>query len=668
MAEEQNNLSRLKGADKIRKRAGVMLGSTDIRGVEQTLFEIISNSIDRYKAGYGNVIKITKHKSLAYSIEDFADGLPMDWNEKENAYNWELALRVLYAGGNYDTTIDNHNGQLGVNGLGLVSTCLSSEYMTVVSKRNDFIYEVNFEQGRPVDKSTKDFICEDGEELFSKELGERVLNKIKNTTGTTGTFIDYKPDLEVFSDIDVPIDWLNEKCKKQAIVNSGLTIIVKDENTDSETAHYYENGIRDYVNELSSKSITDSHYINNEGLGKDTEDSQEYKASFELAFKFDNEVNVMEYYHNSSELEYGGSTEKAIKNGFTYAINQYITKNSMYNKDEKKITFVDIQDSLICIINSYSSMTSYENQTKKAITNKFIQDFVTETIKEQLNIYFTENDLDAQKICGQILANKRSREKAERTRINVRKQLSGNIDITNRIKKFVDCRTKDNTQRELYIVEGDSALGSCKLSRNSEFQALMPIRGKILNCLKADYEKIFSSEIIVDLLKIIGCGIEIKSKHNKELNTFNLENLRYSKIILATDQDIDAYQIRTLILTMFYVLTPTLISEGKIFIAESPLFEITYDGKTEFAYNEAEKNKIVSEHKKCRIQRSKGLGENTAEMMSVTTMNPETRKLIKVTMEDFEGVDDMFNLLLGDNLEGRKQCIVDNFNKYLEVL
>ena len=380
-----------------------------------------------------------------------------------------------------------------------------------------------------------------------------------------------------------------------------------------------------------------------------------------FAFCFNNEINVLEYYHNSSYLEYGGAPDKAVRNAFVYAIDQYLKQNGKYNKNEGKIQFSDIEDSLVLVSNSLSTMTSYENQTKKAITNKFIQDAMTEFLREQLSIYFIENKMDAEKICTQVLVNKRSRETAEKTRINVKKKLGGTLDVANRVKKFVDCRSKDVSRREVYIVEGDSALGACKLGRDSEFQAIIPIRGKILNCLKAEYDKIFKSDIIVDLLKVLGCGVEISSKHNKDLNSFELDNLRWSKVIICTDADVDGYQIRTLILTMIYRLVPTLIEKGYVYIAESPLYEITCKDKSYFAFNEAEKAALMKklEGKKYTLQRSKGLGENQPEMMWETTMNPETRRLIKVMPDDMEKTKEMFDLLLGDNLTGRKEHIAN---------
>ncbi len=292
---------------------------------------------------------------------------------------------------------------------------------------------------------------------------------------------------------------------------------------------------------------------------------------------------------------------------------------------------------------------------------------MNEYLKSELNIYFIENKVEADKIANQILVNKRSRESAEKTRINIKKQLTSAVDINNRVEKFVNCRTKDKTKREIYIVEGDSALGACKLGRDPDFQAIIPVRGKILNCLKADYDKIFNSDIIIDLLRVLGCGVEINTKHNKDISTFDMQNFNWDKVIICTDADVDGFQIRALILTMLYRLVPTLIKEKKVYIAESPLYEITAGKKTYFAYSEAEKNNITKDLGKYSLQRSKGLGENEPDMMWQTTMNPKSRRLILVEEEDYAKTNDMFEMLLGDNIEGRKEFIKDFGHKYIDL-
>lgn len=645
---DNESITSLKGADRVRLRPGVIFGSDGLEGCEHSCFEIISNAIDEAKEGYGNTIEITYFKDNSIQVIDHGRGCPVDYNPKEDKYNWELVFCELYAGGKYQNNSgENYEYSLGLNGLGCCATQYSSEYMDVIVYRDNFKYTLHFEKGENVGGLEKE--------------------KCKNHN--SGSIIKWKPDLDVFTDINIPIEYFKDILKKQAVVNKGITFLFYDERTEEHFTFYYENGIKDYIKEINQdKGFTDIQYYCDETKGRDREDKSDYKLMFYISFCFNNEINLIEYYHNSSFLEYGGSPDKAVKSAFVYAIDQYIKNNNLYKKDDKKITFTDIEDSLILVINSFSTITSYENQTKKSITNKFIQEALTDYLKQQLEIYFIENKIDADKIANQVLINKRSRESAEKTRINIKKKLTGNLDINNRVEKFVNCRTKDVSRREIYIVEGDSALGSCKMGRDAEFQAIMPIRGKILNCLKADYDRIFNSDIITDLLKVLGCGIEIKSKHNKDLNSFNIDQLRWSKIILCTDADVDGFQIRTLLLTMLYRLTPTLINMNKVYIAESPLYEITTSKKTYFAYSENEKASILSKIKtKYKIQRSKGLGENEPEMMWETTMNPMTRRLIQVQPEDVEKTQKMFDLLLGDNLKGRKEFIEEFGYKYIDL-
>lgn len=643
------SITSLKGADRVRLRPAVIFGSDGLEGCQHAVFEILSNSIDEAREGYGKVIEVTRFSDHSIMVRDYGRGIPLDYNQKEEKYNWELVFCELYAGGKYQNNSgENYEFSLGLNGLGSCATQYSSEYMDVSVYRDGFKYDLHFEKG--------------------ENTGG--LKKEKCTYEHTGSIQKWKPDLEVFTDINIPLEYFQNVLKKQAVVNAGLKFILKDEPSGETFEFVYENGIVDYIKETAGeKSFSQIQFVETQTSGRDREDKPLYKVKMQAAFCFNNEVNMLEYYHNSSFLEYGGAPDKAVKAAFVAEIDRLLKTKNKYNKDESKVTFVDIQDSLALVTNSFSTVTSYENQTKKAITNKFIQEAMTEFLKHQLEVYFIENQLDSEKIAEQVLANKRSREQAEKARVNIRKKLSGNIDITNRVKKFVDCRNKDVNVREIYIVEGDSALGACKLARDAEFQAIMPVRGKILNCLKADYDKIFKNEIIVDLMKVLGCGVEIKSKHNKDLNTFDMDNLRWNKIIICTDADVDGFQIRTLILTMLYRLVPSLIDGGKVYIAESPLFEINSGNKSYFAYSEKEKVEILSKIKgKYSIQRSKGLGENEPDMMWQTTMCPDSRRLIKVLPDDVKATEEMFDVLLGDNLQGRKDFIELNGNRFLDMI
>ena len=656
---DNESISSLKGADRVRKRPGVIFGSDGLEGCEHAVFEILSNAIDEARGGHGKLITVTRFADRSIQVEDQGRGCPVDWNEKEGRYNWELVFCELYAGGKYDNeNSENYEFSLGLNGLGSCATQYASRYMDVTVWRDGKEYRLHFERGEIVGKL---------------EVSDQTGNKKR-----TGTTIRWLPDLDVFTDIDIPADYYRDVMKRQAVVNAGVTFRLKNETSAGkfETEEFvYEHGIEDYIRELAGlDALTEPVFWEAERKGRDRADKPEYKVKLSVALCFSNKTALCEYYHNSSFLEHGGSPEKATRSAMVSAIDKYLRDNNKYAKGEAKITFPDVQDCLILVSSSFSTQTSYENQTKKAITNKFIQEAMTEFLRSRLEIYFIENREAAEKIAAQVLINKRSRETAERTRINQKKKLTEKIDIANRVQKFVDCRTKDVERREIYIVEGDSALGACKQSRDAEFQGLMPVRGKILNCLKADYPRIFKSDVITDLMKVLGCGVEVSGKAVKELNQFDLNNLRWSKVVICTDGDVDGFQIRTLILTMLYRLCPTLIREGYVYIAETPLFEITCKEKsgekTWFAYSEKEKADILKklEGKKVNVQRSKGLGENDPEMMWMTTMSPETRRLIRVLPEDAEETARVFDLLLGDNLAGRKDYIAENGYKYLDMI
>ncbi|MCI6831322.1 MAG: toprim domain-containing protein [Clostridiales bacterium] len=649
------SISALKGADRVRKRPGVIFGSDGLEGCEHAVFEILSNSIDEAREGYGDVITVTRFRDHSIEVADHGRGVPIEYNAKEKRYNWELVFCELYAGGKYRTNDgENYEYSLGLNGLGTCATQYASEYMDVTVYRDGYEYALHFEKG---------------ENQTGVKSGYR---RKKTPEKQTGTTIRWRPDFEVFTDIAIPLAYYQDVLKRQAVVNPHLRFVLRNEteNGFESEEFYYENGITDYVTEIAGEqALTSVQSLSAERRGRDRKDKPEYKVRMNCAFCFSSSVSRTEYYHNSSWLEHGGAPEKAVRSAFVSAIDAYLKQIGKYNKNESRISMQDISDSLILVTNCFSTYTSYENQTKKSITNKFIQEAMTEFLRSGLEIYFIENKAEADKIAEQVIINKRSREQAERARLNIRKKLTGNLDMANRVQKFVDCRTKDVSRRELYIVEGDSALGSCKQGRDSEFQAIMPVRGKILNCLKADYEKIFKNDIITDLLRVLGCGVEVRTKASKDLTNFDLNNLRWNKVIICTDADVDGFQIRTLILTMLYRLVPTLIDEGFVYIAESPLYEINCKNDTYFAFDEGEKTEILRklQGKKYTIQRSKGLGENEAEMMWETTMNPETRRLIRVTPEDIDPTREMFDLLLGDNLAGRKEYIAENGWQYLDV-
>ena len=649
----EESISQLKGADRVRLRPAVIFGSDGIEGCEHAVFEILSNSIDEAREGYGKEITVTRFLDGSVEVVDHGRGMPMDYNEKEKRWNWELLFCEMYAGSKYNTNSGGtYEYSLGLNGLGLCATQYASEYMDAEVHKNGFRYEIHFKAGEPVSEPQK--------EPYNKK--------------DTGTRIRWKPDIKVFTDIDIPLEYYQETILRQSVVNAGIKFVLRNQTGEKSFDKYeycYENGIVDYIKEfVGDDAFSSVQFWQGERKGRDRADLPEYKVKLNVALCFSNKKQLKEYYHNSSFLEHGGAPEKAVKSAFVSQIDSYLKANSKYLKSDSKINFQDVEDCLVLVSSSFSTQTSYENQTKKAITNKFIQEAMTDFLRHQLEVYFIENRIDAEKIAEQVLINMRSRVKAESTRLNIKKTLQSGNSMTDRIEKFVDCRSKDVSEREIFIVEGDSALGACKQARDSAFQAVMPVRGKILNCLKAEYPKIFKNDIITDLIKVLGCGVEVSSKANKNLSLFNMDNLRWSKVIICTDADVDGYQIRTLILTMIYRLMPTLIKEGKVFIAESPLYEITCKDETWFCYTEKEKQDALLEigDRKYTIQRSKGLGENEPEMMWLTTMNPKTRRLIKVEPDySPEAVADKFDLLLGDNLQGRKDYIAENGAQYIDM-
>lgn len=654
---DNNSISALKGPDRVRLRPGVIFGSDDLQGCIHSFFEILSNSIDEARDGNGSLIETVRHSDGSIEVRDHGRGVPLDWNENEKRYNWDLIYCELYAGGKMDGRNGMYKYSLGINGLGACATQYASEYFDVTSVRDGYKYSIHFEKGKV--KGTK----------------SSALEKVPYSGNEHGTVQRWKPDAEVFTETDIPAEEFCRIIKQQAVVNAGIRFVFTDEETGSRTEYFYPEGIKGYVEELAGENrITECYEFSSEGEGRDKENKDDYHVKASVAFCFSNKIQHLQYFHNSSWLEHGGSPDKAVKSAFVSAFDKEIKAQNKYNKREAKITFGDIQDCIILITNSFSTETSYENQTKKAINNRFIQQFMTDMIRDSLQIWMIENKADADKAIEQILINKRSRESSESQRITVKKKLMEKTTVTNKVKKFVDCRSKDSNERELFICEGDSALGSLLTARDASYQALMPIRGKILNLEKASLQQVFQSDVILDLMRVIGCGVEIRGKKlPKDIPAFDINRLNFSKIIIASDQDVDGFHIRCLVITMIYRLCPKLIENGNVFFAETPLYEITYKkGKKEetlFAFSDAEKEKIVKgkDPSKIKIQRSKGLGENDSEMMALF-MVPPTRRLVQVGAEAAEEMAKWFSLFMGDSVGPRKEYIEEKGTEYLSDL
>ena len=680
--KNERNLTLFKGTNKIRKLPSVILGSDGIRGVQQTLFEIITNAIDRYKAGYGDKVIITRNEDNSYIIQDFADGLPVLWNEKEGVYNWDVALNKLYGGDNYAITqeqLDKRelDGKLGNYGLGLASTQMSSEFMKVIVRKKDKKYILKFKKGRPIDKESLDFIKEDNDDPFTIEEGKRLLREEVNNDDFTGTTIYYKPDLEVFTDINIDSEWIKNKLITQAMVCCGIKLIFNDKKNNEYNEFTYDN-IADYINKNIADETNDVsdiiHFYNRCDNCQDEKNKLIYKMDYDLTFKFNKSIQKQEYYHNSSELTeltYNVTT-KALQKGLTTALHNYLLKHSLYKKGEK-IKFDDISDSLIAVLVTRSTKTSYANQTKLSIDNKFIQKYIVEEIINKFDVYLEENEAEANKIVNQVLINMRANNKAETSKLNLKKELEkGANTAMTRPDKYTPCVSKDRTKICLILTEGDSAKEPMRKSRNKNTMALYALRGKVINALKNPLEDLLKNNEVKDIFKILQCGMEYKGKAIKGINRYNEDNLAIDNIYCAVDSDEDGKHIRSLIICLFYVLAPDIIKNGHLYSLYTPLYKIDTKKEYFYAYTETEKDEIVSKLNKDNIKytekRFKGLGSLTTEILAETAMNEENRILEQITWDDAEKCKETLMLCMSDEkaLE-RKEFIEKYGNEYFDI-
>lgn len=636
----------------VRDNPATYAGSTDIHGAFTTVREIVSNAIDEFKSGNGDIIDVIVDNEDVISVYDRGRGVPMDWNKGEEDYNYNLIFCQLNAGGKYSKEDDEtgYDYAIGLNGIGSALTILSSSKATVTSVRDGNIYKMSFVEGEP-----------DGDLSITK-IGK---------DSETGTLIEWTPSIDVFDENKFEKQWFVDYLKEQAIVNKGLTITFKYKN-DEEESFVYKNGIQDYMEELNEHGFTKPQYFESDDFrGSDREDKADYKSKYEFIYAFNNENYKIESYHNSSFLRLGGSPHDAIKSSFVYEIDRHIRILGLYNKKESRIKFDDISDSLLIITNTYSTQTSYQGQTKFAITNKFIKDKMNELLRENLHVYFIENSKDAEIICKQVLANKRAREKAEKTRVDTKKKLTSDItsmDSSMRVNGLINCKSKDKEKTVLAICEGKSALSSLLVGR-TDYHAIFPIRGKVLNCFKAPMDRILANEVIMGIYKALGCGLEI-GKKGSSTYTFDIDKMNFHDVEIYVDADEDGIgSIFPLLLSMFWKLTPTLMREGRIKLGRTPKYEIQTINDQYYAMDDSEletlRNSKELKGKKYELHYIKGLAELSSEGIAMA-MDRDNNQTIQVQVDDEKQSIELLELFMGDKVEPRKEYILSTFEEEYE--
>lgn len=633
MAENQvyndNSISSLKNEDRVRERVEVMLGSNDIRGAFHTVTEIVGNAADEASINPDMTITVIYHKDNSITVADEGRGVPMGWNEAEGRYNWDLIYNELYAGGKYNG--DNYQYSIGLNGVGATATQYTSEFCKVTSYREGKCFVKDFKSGRPTDEPL--------------QITDAPNHK-------TGTIVHWKPDDACFTSTAFTKEMFTSYCCDQANILK-VNIRYIDEHDDTDTL-FEGKGLEYLLDQAYGDAISAKYTVETEKSGTTKvpkNPNQPYKAKAEiiLALMNSEQPDRSRYFHNTGVMR-EGFQPLAFKTAVADFFKNYATRRGL------KISNYDYEPYIGVIISSYSTITSFSNQTKTGVNNDFIYDLIYSSVKRILEECEAKKDkafLELVELVLQSADNRRQLEEYRKTLKQVRK--TGRQKLP---EKLADCRSRDNTTNELYIVEGDSAMGACKLARDSSFQAVIPIRGKILNCLKASIGKTMASEPIQALVQALGCGIDIPDGEGGSM--FDITKLRYSKIIFCTDADVDAYQIRVLLFLLFYTLMPKLVTEGYIYIAETPLFEFETSKGNMFAYDIAERDKLI---KSCqeqgiavyKINRSKGLGENDPQMMSVTTMHPATRRLVSLKTDiKMPEVRAVVNMLFGKD-EGRER-------------
>ena len=613
---DSNKIQVLEGLESVRKNPGMYIGSTDIRGLHHLIYEVVDNSVDEALAGYCTIVKVIIHKNGAISVIDNGRGIPVDIHEKYKKPGVELVLTTLYSGGKFDGQAYKVSG--GLHGVGVSCVNALSKWLEIKVKRNGKEYHQRYEQGKTVSAL-------------------KVIGKAKDT----GTTVIFLPDKTIFETTKFDYETITTRLREMAFLNAGLQIEVNDERTENHEVFRYDGGVSEFVLHIN-KNKTTLHskpiYIQGEKESVQVEIAIQYTDGYiENIFTFANNINTIE----------GGTHLIGFKGALTRVLNDYGRKNKLLN-ESFSLSGEDSREGITAIISVKVRKPQFEGQTKSKLGNSEVRGIVESVTYEKLSEFFEENPPIAHMIIEKAVLSNKAREAARKARELTRRK--GLLESSSLPGKLADCSSRDPSQSEIYLVEGDSAGGSAKQARDKEFQAILPLRGKILNVEKARMDKILKSEEILHLITAVGTGIA---------EEFNIENARYHRIILMTDADVDGEHIRTLLLTFFFRYMRPLIERGYLYIAQPPLYKITKGKTVEYAYSEQERARKIKQlgETGLNIQRYKGLGEMNPQQLWETTMDPESRMMMQVTIENAVEADELFTILMGEAVEPRKLFI-----------
>lgn len=627
---DENQIQVLEGLEAVRKRPGMYIGSTSGRGLHHLVWEVVDNSIDEALAGFCNKIIVTVHKDNSITVIDNGRGIPVGENPKLKRSTLEVVLTVLHAGGKFGGDESGYKVSGGLHGVGISVVNALSEHVTVTVKREGKVHRQEYRRGVP--------------QYDVQVIGE---------SEETGTTVSFKPDAEIFTETtEYDYDILQSRLRELAFLNAGIEIVLRDERTDTENQYLYEGGIATFVEWLNRnrEALHQPIYIEGRKDHIQVEIALQYNDSYtENLYSFANNINTHE----------GGTHESGFKSALTRVINEYARRTGQMKDSESNLTGEDVREGITAIISVKIPEPQFEGQTKTKLGNSEVRGIVESLFAEKFQEFLNENPSVAKRIVEKSLQASRAREAARKARELTRRKSA--LEVSSLPGKLADCSSKDASISEVYIVEGDSAGGSAKQGRDRHFQAILPLRGKILNVEKARLDRILGNAEIRAIITALGTGIG---------EDFDITKARYHKIIIMTDADVDGAHIRTLLLTFFYRYMRQIIDSGYVYIAQPPLYKIEKNKVVRYAYNDKQRDQIFAEFgegAKPNVQRYKGLGEMNPEQLWETTMDPDSRTLLQVSIQDAALADEIFDTLMGDNVEPRRDFIQQHA-KYVKNL